>query len=143
MSPLRYLPLVILLAAVPAVAGDLVVAVSSHAGIDRLTQDEVINIYMGRYRRLPNGAAAIPIDQPEVGDLKSEFYRRLVNKSLSDIHAYWARLVFSGRTSPPRQAESSVETLRQLASLPGAVAYLERNQVDSRFRVVLELPDNH
>lgn len=119
---------------------DPVVVVNARSGVERLSQDEVINIFLGRYRRLPNGAVAIPVDQPESSVLRAEFYRKLVNKELNEINAYWSRLVFSGKTSPPRQAVSAAEVVSMLSREPGGIAYIERGLVDSRFRIVLEFP---
>lgn len=116
-----------------------VVVVNARGGVSQLSQDAVINIFLGRYRRFPDGAAAIPIDQPEGSPLRAEFYRKLVNKDLNQINAYWSRLIFSGKTPPPLQAANAAEVLQLLAANAGGIAYIERNLVDSRFRVVLEL----
>ncbi len=137
-------PLLLLLAALllsPLAQADpgLVLVVNARSGVDRLTLDDAVNIFMGRYRQLSSGMAALPIDQPDNHPEKARFYRLLVNKDLAEINAYWARLIFSGKTSPPHQAKSSAEILDLLARQPGAIAYLERSQVDSRFRIVLEL----
>jgi hypothetical protein len=70
---------------------------------------------------------------------KRRFYRLLVNKDLDEINAYWTRLRFSGKTSPPRQAKTQGEILDWLAVREGAVAYMDRSQVDGRGRIVLEL----
>ena len=118
---------------------DLVVVVNARSGVERLTLDEVVNIFMGRYRQLPSGIVARPIDQPEANPAKARFYNLLVNKDLAEINAYWARLTFSGKTSPPVQAKSAAEIIDRLARQPGAIAYLERSQVDPRVRIVLEL----
>lgn len=123
-----------------AASADPVVVVNARSGISRLSQDEVINIFLGRYRRLPNGVTALPVDQPESSALRGEFYRRLVDKDLHEIKAYWSRLIFSGKTSPPSQAADAAEVIALLTGNTGGIAYLERSQVDSRFRVVLELP---
>lgn len=128
--------------ALPPGAGaraDLVVVVNAKSGVESLSLDEAVNIFMGRYRQLPSGLAALPVDQPEGQPEKARFYHLLVNKSLSEINAYWARLIFSGKTSPPHQARSTAEVLDWLGRQRGAVAYLERSQVDPRFRIVLEL----
>jgi hypothetical protein len=117
-----------------------VVVVSAASAIGPLSQDQVINIFLGRYRKLPNGDLAVPIDQPETGSLRSEFYRGLVNKDLNEINAYWARLIFSGRTSPPIQAVDAAEVIQLLKANPGGMTYVERNQVDKRLRIVLEFP---
>lgn len=115
-----------------------VVVVSAASALRQLSQDEVVNIFLGRYRRLPNGDTALPIDQPESSPVRADFYRRLVNKDLNEINAYWSRLIFSGRTSPPLQASSAADVMVWLLGQPGGVAYVERTQVDKRLRIVME-----
>ena len=130
--------LMALLGAGAAVNAEPVVVVNAASTTQQLSQDEVINIFLGRYRSLPNGGSAIPIDQPESTLLRADFYRRLVNKELNEINAYWSRLIFSGRTLPPLQASSASDAIRLLVANPGGVAYVERSQVDKRFRIVME-----
>ena len=60
-------------------------------------------------------------------------------KELAEINAYWSRLVFSGKTTPPRQAASSQEVLDWLSTHKGAIGYIERSRLDARFRPVLDL----
>lgn len=117
-----------------------VVVVNAASTITRLGQDDVVNIFLGRYRRLPTGGTAVPIDQPENTALRTEFYRKLVNKEPNEISAYWARLLFSGKTSPPLQTANANEVMLLLADQPGGIAYLDRSQVDRRFRIVMEFP---
>ena len=140
MRPLKSFLLCLLLIAAAAARAEPVVVVSVRSGIERLSRDEVINIFLGRYRGLPNGLQAIPIDQPESSSLRAEFYRRLVNKELNEINAYWSRLIFSGKTSPPRQTADVAEVYALLAGNAGGIAYIERALVDHRFRIVLDLP---
>ncbi len=140
MRPLPTTLFIALLSIGVQVAAEPVVVVNARSSIPRLSKDEVINIFLGRYRGLPTGGVAIPIDQPESGSLRAEFYRRLVNKELNEINAYWSRLIFSGKTSPPKQAASTAEVLLMLSASSGGITYIERSQVDSRFRIVLELP---
>jgi hypothetical protein len=142
MRPFFTLPLLLLALlsyAAPAVA-EPVVVVNARSNVTQLSQDEVINIFLGRYRRFPGGVAATPIDQPEGTPLRAEFYRKLVNKDLDQINAYWSRLIFSGKTSPPKQATNAAEAIQLMLSHPGGIAYLEHNQVDSRFRIIMEFP---
>jgi len=117
-----------------------VVIVNARSEVDRLSQDEVINIFLGRYRRLPNGDVAIPVDQPDGSALKNQFYRKLVNKNLNEINAYWSRLIFSGKTSPPKQAVNAAEVAALMSGNSGGISYIERAQVDNRFRIVYEFP---
>ena len=121
-----------------ALADVVVVVARAQNGFERLSVDDVTDIFLGRYRKFASGASAVPIDQPAGSSLRAEFYRRLVNKEIPEINAYWARLYFSGKTSPPVQTSSPAEVLSLLVSTPGTIAYIERKQVDARFRIVLE-----
>lgn len=120
---------------------DLVLVASPHSGIERLTREEVVNIYLGRYRRLPAGLVAEPLDHPVDSEKRARFYRHLVGKSLAEINAYWARLIFSGKTRPPQVIDNVESALRLVATRPGALAYVERVQADARVKIVFELGD--
>jgi hypothetical protein len=116
---------------------EIVVVVDARSGIERLTQNEVVNIFLGRYRKLPDGSAAVPVDQPAAGALRAEFYRQLVDKDLSEINAYWSRLYFSGKTTPPLSTASAADVIAQILARPGGIGYIERKDADARVRVVL------
>lgn len=122
------------------VLADPVVVVSARQGVEKLSREEVTNIFMGRFSTLPSGAPAQPIDQPPGSPLRTLFYQRLINKDPASINAYWSRLHFSGKATPPLQAVSETQVLQQLLTRPGAIAYIERNQVDPRLRIVFEFP---
>jgi len=129
-----------------AVCADIAVIVNSEAGISALAREELVNIYMGRLRRFPNGEAALPLDLPAGSPEKAQFYRALVNKSPAEIDAYWARLLFSGRTSPPEAVNTADRMLDKVADNANAVGYadldaaLKRLRTDKRIKIVLELP---
>lgn len=116
----------------------IVVVVNQASGIETLSRTDVINIFMGRFRQFPSGVSAQPIDMP-VSAVRTQFYRALINKEPAEINAYWARLVFAGRTSPPIQTETQDDVLKVLRATPGGVAYLERSHVTNREKIVFEL----
>ncbi len=115
---------------------DIVIIANPDSGIERLSQNEAINVFMGRYRQLPSGITALPLD---LTPAKAEFYQRLVRRTPAEINSYWARLVFSGQGSPPRQLSSTDEVLDVVANNRGAIGYVDRASVDARVIVVLEL----
>lgn len=117
----------------PALADELVLIANPASGIDRLSRDQAVNLYMGRFKRLPSGITALPLD---LAGARQAFYQLLVNKRLAEINSYWARLVFSGRGSPPRRVESVDEMLDIVASNSGAIGYVPHQAVDDRVRVV-------
>jgi len=145
MATMRYSILCILSLLWPAGlarAVDLVVVVNPGCNVTRLNRDDVINLYMGRLRKLPDGTPARPIDLLSAsGQEKQLFYQRLLSRDLSEVRAYWARLTFSGQASPPVQAESAEEVLSLVQRNPGGIGYVERSRSDARVRIVFELGD--
>jgi len=119
-------------------AETLVVIVNPTSGVERLSREEAVNIFMGRYRKLPSGILAFPIDIGSQSVERQDFYRLLVRKDLPEIDAYWARLVFSGQTSPPLQAPDGRTAVQLVASNRSAIAYVERALVDQSVKVVID-----
>ncbi|MFA7279635.1 MAG: hypothetical protein WC100_06030 [Sterolibacterium sp.] len=124
-----------------AAAAELVVITNPKTGISSMTREEVVNIFLGRFRQFPSGLSAQPADLPAAQPEKALFYRLLVNKDLAEINSYWARLIFSGRTVPPRQTLNNEDLLSFIGKTPGAIGYVEKTKVDSRVKVVLDLAE--
>lgn len=125
----------------PAVAysEDMVVVANPQSGIVSLSREEVINIFLGRYRQLSSGISAQPVDSPATHPDKARFYHLLVSKDLAEINAYWSRLIFSGRTAPPTTAKSQEDLLHIIRKTPGAIGYVSRSKADSGVILVYEL----
>lgn len=137
MNAVRLFLLTLLLSlAGKSIAGEMVVIVAAGSGIESLSREQVVNIFMGRYRRLPSGAIAQPFDLAAEDGGKAAFYSGLLGKNLSEVNAYWARLVFSGSTPPPRTVSDPASMLRVVANNPFAVGYVDRAAVNARVRAV-------
>lgn len=120
-------------------ATDLVVIVNPASGIDHLSRDEVTAIFMGRTKKLASGITALPIDQVASNRDKARFYTELINKELAEINSYWARLIFSGQASPPRQADSVAEVIEIVSANKGAIGYVPRSAATRNVRIALDL----
>jgi ABC-type phosphate transport system substrate-binding protein len=120
-------------------APSIVVIVNPASGVEALSREEAIDIFLGRYRKLPSGRAALPIDLGESNASRAQFYQRLVKKSPAELSSYWARLVFSGQTSPPFQVPDEATAIELVQSNPNAIAYVSRASVTAGVRVVLEI----
>lgn len=136
---LHVLALLLALLQGPARADGLVVIVNPASGVDKLSRSDAVNIFMGRYRKLPSGIFAFPIDIGSQSPERKQFYSLLLRKELAEVDAYWARLVFSGQTSPPLQAPDARTAVQLVANNRSAIAYVDRALVDPRVKVVIEL----
>lgn len=118
---------------------ELVVVAHPHTQVSQLTRSELINIFMGRYRKLPSGVAALPVD---LAPLKARFYRQLVNKDIAEINSYWARLVFSGQAAPPIQIQDEAEMLDYIRRNPGAIGFVDSADVPQDLVVLMTFPEH-
>lgn len=118
-------------------SADVVVVVSARSEITRLTAEQVTRIFLNKVDTFPNGAQAVPVDQAEGNAIRDEFYSRVVNKSSSQLNAYWAGIVFTGDGRPPKLLEGDTAVRKAVASNPNAIGYIDKSAVDSSVRVIL------
>lgn len=101
-----------------------------------LTKKQIIDIYMGRTSRFPNGEAALPIDQNVDSSIRKLFYQNLVNKTVSEINAYWARLLFSGRSTPPRTVDNVASVINFIKNNKSAIGYIRLEDLTDDLQVI-------
>jgi hypothetical protein len=140
-KPLKMMLLLLVIASYSSAlkaSNDFVVIANPQAGIDKMSKDEVINVYMGRNRKLTSGITAQPLDIATPLGEKANFYFVMVNKELSEISSYWARLLFSGQGSPPRQVSTAEQALEIVSTNKGAIAYIDRTKIDRRVKIIFD-----
>jgi ABC-type phosphate transport system substrate-binding protein len=116
---------------------DLVVIVNPRNTATKLTQQQVALIFLGRSGSFPTGGAATPLDIREGSALRDEFYAKVAEKNAGQVKAYWAKLIFSGNGSPPRELPSAADVRRAVASDPTAIGYIDRANLDGSVREIL------
>lgn len=122
--------------------GEIVLIVHPDNPVKELSRDQIIKIYMGRNLTFPTGKPALPLDMSPSSHSRQQFYNLLVNKSVAEINAYWARLLFTGRATPPRpvaDAETLLETVREN---PAAIGYIDVDSIDNSVKVVAHVKGN-
>jgi len=116
---------------------DIVAVVSSKSQITTLSKTQVMDIFLGKRTRFPDGSSAIPIDQAEGSAAREEFYSRLADMSPAQVKAFWSRIIFTGRGQPPKAVATGVEAKKLLIADPNTIGYIDQSLVDSSLRVVL------
>lgn len=102
-----------------------------------LTALQVQDIFMGRTRAFPNGEFVSPYDQLE---LRTSFYQSLTNRPIEQINAYWARLMFSGQTSPPKKTADDENVIKKVQENKGAIGYINKESFNEKnVRILLTL----
>jgi len=118
------------------VRADIVVIVNPRSNITALTHHQIIDIYMGRNPGLVNGQKFQPYDQAMDSLIRSDFYYGITGKPASAINAYWARLLFTGRASPPKSVADDSAILDIIEKNPMAIGYLDKRHLNDHVTVV-------
>ena len=130
------LPLVLAAAPFAFAAEEVVPVVSARSPITVLNANQVADIFLGKSNRFPDGTVAEPIDLAEDSPLRERFYTSFTGKSPAQLKAHWAKIIFTGRGQPPRQAASGAEAKKLVAENPNAIGYIDASQVDASLRVL-------
>jgi ABC-type phosphate transport system substrate-binding protein len=117
-------------------SSDVVVVVSARSPIMALSKNQLIDIFLGKVSRYPDGTEAMPLDQAEGSSARDEFYTRAADKSAAQIKAYWSKIIFTGRGQPPPTVSNSVEMKKRIQGNPAAIGYIDRALVDDTVRVL-------
>jgi ABC-type phosphate transport system substrate-binding protein len=116
---------------------DVVVVASAASPIANLSKTQVIDIFLGKRTRFPDGGDAVPIDQSEGSAARDEFYLKFAAMAPAQVRAFWSKIIFTGRGQPPRIAGTVPELKKLLLTSPNAIGYLDESMLDSSLKVVL------
>lgn len=139
MNSFRFIVALTLLLALPGAHAGVAIVVHPSAGFDALSGDEVARIFLGKSKRLPDGKQAVPLNQ-DAGNSARDFFREnVLNKSQSQYDAYWAKLAFTGKGTPPKNAGNDQAIKKLVADNPNLIGYIDSGSVDSSVKVVFTL----
>jgi ABC-type phosphate transport system substrate-binding protein len=119
------------------VRAELVVIVNPKNPAAAMSAEQVAQVFLGRSTSFPGGGAVTPLDQKEGVAVRDEFYTKVADKNPGQVKAFWAKQMFSGNGSPPRELGSSSDVKRAVASDPTAIGYVEKEALDSSVKGVL------
>jgi len=119
-----------------AAMADVVAVVSARSSVTTLSRNQLLDIFLGRANRYPDGTPALPLDQAEGSTLRDEFYTKVAGQSSTQIKAYWSKIIFTGRGQPPPTVSSDVEMKKRIRDNPAAIGYIDRAMVDDSVRIV-------
>jgi ABC-type phosphate transport system substrate-binding protein len=110
---------------------EVVVVVGAKSPAATLSKEQASDIFLGKATNLT------PLDQPESSALRDDFYSKVTGKSAAQAKSYWAKLSFTGKGTPPKEAQNSADIKKQVAENPNLIGYIEKAAVDSSVKVLL------
>lgn len=112
------------------------VIVSANNGNNALDRETIERIFTGKSNSFPDGTQAIPVDQNEGNAAREAFNASVLGKSSSQLKAYWSRLIFTGKGTPPKESGNDADVKDLVAKNPNLVGYVDASVVDSSVKVV-------
>lgn len=113
------------------------VAVVVHPGnAVTLDADGIAQIYLGRSKSFPDGKPVLPIGHAEGSSATETFNQKVLNKSSSQIKAYWSKLVFTGKGTPPKELGSDAEIVELVSQNPNVIGYIDKASVSDKVKVL-------
>lgn len=113
---------------------DVVVIVNPAVG--EVSQDDIQRIFLGKKSDFAGGAKATPYYLPDGAAEREIFDKQALGKSSSQLKAYWSKLVFTGKGTPPAELDSSANAKAKVAAEKDAIAYVDASVVDDSVKVV-------
>lgn len=118
--------------AAPARA-EIVVVGHPGLGVSELAKVQVSRVFLGISNALPDGRTVEP--RAVSGDLGVKFAKEVLRKTPEQLAAYWRRMTFRGMARPVQSiAPEAVKAW--VASTPGAIAYMDRSEVDASVKII-------
>lgn len=130
---LRFFLAVAALALSGPLHAELVLITHPGSGLSYLSQGQVSRLFLGQTDRLPNGSRVTTLTV--AGATREQFVREILGKTPQQIDKYWARMIFTGKATPPREV-SAADIRKVVAQTPDAISYLDRSLVDDSVKVI-------
>ncbi len=111
----------------------IVVHPSNAAAVDNAA---LSRIFLGKLKTFSGGGQALPINQSESNPATEEFNSKVLKKSGSQLKAYWSKLVFTGKGTPPKAVASDAEVINLVSSNPNLIGYVDAGAVTGAVKVV-------
>lgn len=117
-------------------AANAEIAVIVHpSNANELDKTTITRIYTGKAKSFPDGKQAVPINQAN-GGATDEFNKSVLNKSTSQLRAYWSKLIFTGKGAPPKVVNTEAEVLELVSTNPNIIGYIDAANVNDSVKVV-------
>jgi ABC-type phosphate transport system substrate-binding protein len=134
---MRTIKTVLLLAALlsGAAVADIVVVVNP-ANTNAVSADDLNRLFLGRASSFADGSKATPLNMAEGKPARDEFDSKVLNRSAAQLKAYWSKLVFTGKGTPPKELADDAAVKAAVAADSSAIGYISSSSVDSSVKVV-------
>lgn len=117
------------------VFADIAIIVHKDNSVD-VTSADVSNIFLGKINSFADGERALPLVLKRGNPVRKEFITKVLSRSEAQYKAYWSRLIFTGRATPPIELSSNSDVINKVSENRNAIAFIDASDVSDHIRVV-------
>lgn len=136
MNRIVYIATVLLFCTALQVQAGIAVIVSSTSPASNLDQGQVSDIFLGKSPTFPDGSEAVAVDYKEGVALRETFHAGSTGKTQAQLKAYWSKMLFSGKGTPPKEVTDADSMKKLIAGNPSMIGYIDSSAVDSSVKVI-------
>ncbi|MFP3363800.1 phosphate ABC transporter substrate-binding protein [Pseudoalteromonas sp. SIMBA_148] len=100
-----------------------------------LDAETIKKIYLGKAKSFDNGNKVNPATQNGTA-IADEFNSKVVGKSSSQLNAYWSKLVFTGKGTPPEKFDSDQAVIDFVAANDDSIGYIDSSKATDKVKVI-------
>ena len=132
------LPVLLFLGGSAAASAGEVVIGHPAIKIDKLTRQQVSDLFLRKVNELADGTQITVFDHKDDELIKEEFYQKVADMTPSQLKAYWAKVQFAGQIFPPLAYSGDQAVKRLVANTRGGIGYIEEGDVDDTVKVLFK-----
>lgn len=126
-------------AVTPVANAEIAIVVNPESGMTSASVSEISQLFLGKRNEI-DGQPARAIDQDEGSGVRDEFYEKVVEKTGSQLNAYWSRLIFTGKGMPPDKVMDDIDVIDMVSEETDLVGYVSPGSVTEAVKVILVIP---
>ncbi len=100
-----------------------------------VTDADIKNFYLGRQKAFANGETAVLLSLSEGDNSRSEFNNKVLGKTDAQLKAFWSKVLFTGKGTPPKDVSPS-DMLHLVATNPNMIGFVDASAVTPDVKVV-------
>lgn len=119
----------------PTVFAEVAVIVHK-TNTNSVVNSDISRIFLGKMKSFKDGSSTVPVNLTSNVALRSEFEQKALGKSSSQVKAYWAKQLFSGKGKPPKELDNDADIINFVSNTPGAIGYIDTQSVNEKVKVI-------
>ena len=135
------LSLILISPFVQAEAISVIVSSQSKLTPGSVKQKDIRNVFLRKTSKL-NGVAVDLIAQSRDRSITLLFNQGVLNKTSDQMRAYWSRMMFSGKASPPPELEDDQAVKLHVAGHETSISYIKKSMLDDTVKSILDIEIN-